>query len=126
MSRNSLHTIFVAAVVASLGGCTTTFNLTVTNTGSGGGTVTSNPSGISCTPTCTASYAAGTIVTLTPQPDATSVFGGWSGDCAFIPGPILPGPATVPRGLATSVTMDADKTCTARFDQSGPSSGNNG
>lgn len=47
--------------------------------GSGTGTVTSSPSGISCGNTCSATFAAGTSVTLTASPDAGSTFVGWSG-----------------------------------------------
>jgi FG-GAP-like repeat len=39
--------------------------LTVNKAGTGSGTVTSNPGGINCGSTCTASYASGTVVTLT-------------------------------------------------------------
>ncbi len=51
--------------------------LTVNKTGAG--TITSNPPGIDCGGTCTATYISGTIVTLTATPAAGSVFGGWSG-----------------------------------------------
>ena len=53
--------------------------LTVTEPGNGFGSVTSDPSGISCPGTCSASYAAGTSVTLTALASAGSVFTGWSG-----------------------------------------------
>ena len=39
--------------------------LTVSKTGTGSGTVTSNPAGINCGATCAASYLADTVVTLT-------------------------------------------------------------
>ena len=44
--------------------------LTVTLAGLGSGTVTSVPAGISCNPTCSAPFAAGTVVTLTATPNA--------------------------------------------------------
>jgi hypothetical protein len=44
-----------------------------------GGTVTSNPSGISCASTCSANFPQGTPVTLTAQADMGSHFQGWSG-----------------------------------------------
>ena len=47
--------------------------------GSGGGTVTSSPSGIACGATCSASFQNGIPVTLTAAPNATSTFAGWSG-----------------------------------------------
>jgi hypothetical protein len=77
-----------------------TFALSVAKTGTGGGTVASSPAGISCGASCSASYDTQTIVTLTATPDATSSFAGWSGDADCSDG---------------SVTMDADKTCTATF-----------
>lgn len=54
-----------------------TFPLTVTVTGSG--TVTSSPAGISCPPTCTASFNSGTSVTLSAAAAAGFAFVGWSG-----------------------------------------------
>ena len=53
--------------------------LTVSLAGSGTGTVASAPSGISCAPTCSASFTPGTSVTLTETPAANSSFAGWSG-----------------------------------------------
>jgi hypothetical protein len=47
----------------------------------GDGTATSNPAGIDCGTTCSASYAAGTSVTLTATPAIESTFTGWSGAC---------------------------------------------
>lgn len=50
--------------------------------GTGSGTITSAPTGLSCSGgsgTCTASFATVTPVTLTATPDANSVFTGWSG-----------------------------------------------
>jgi len=51
--------------------------LSVTRTGNG--TVSSAPAGISCGATCSATFTAGTSVTLTATPAAGSVFSGWSG-----------------------------------------------
>ncbi len=78
------------------------YALTITKTGTGGGTVTSSPSGINCGATCTASYDTGTQVTLSASPAAGSTFVGWSGGgCA---------------GTGTCVvTMDAATTVTADF-----------
>lgn len=53
--------------------------LNVTLSGSGQGTVTSNPPGINCGKTCTAGFTSGTQVTLTATPGANSTFAGWSG-----------------------------------------------
>ena len=73
--------------------------LAVTRTGTSTGTVTSSPAGINCGATCSATLSG--TVTLTATPGATAVFGGWTGDC--MGGPV------------TTVTMDADKSCTAAF-----------
>ncbi len=92
--------------------CTATFSggppeqLTVTKTGSGNGTVTSTPGGMSCGATCTAEYAQGTPVTLTAAPLAGARFATWGGACS--------GSGTSP--MAT-VTMSAALTCTASFIQ---------
>jgi len=55
------------------------FTLTVNKTGSGSGTVTSNPPGIDCGPDCTEPYTIDTVVTLTATPNVLNVFTGWSG-----------------------------------------------
>jgi hypothetical protein len=60
-------------------GQTTTYTLTVARGGAGTGTVTSNPSGISCGTACSAGYASGTSVVLTASAASGSVFSGWSG-----------------------------------------------
>ncbi|MCP3961578.1 MAG: hypothetical protein GY719_27365, partial [bacterium] len=77
-----------------------TFQLTVTKSGDGSGTVTSAPAGIDCGADCDESYTSGTIVTLTPAPDAGSVFVGWTGDADCSDG---------------EVAMDAAKSCDAEF-----------
>jgi hypothetical protein len=53
--------------------------LTVSKTGTGTGSVSSSPAGITCGGTCASSFDYGTVVTLTATPDAGSVFTGWSG-----------------------------------------------
>jgi YD repeat-containing protein len=77
------------------------FTLTVSKSGTGSGTVTSNPLGIACGSDCTENYMENTVVTLTSTPDVGSVFGGWSGDSDCSDGVVL---------------MDAIKNCTASFD----------
>jgi M6 family metalloprotease-like protein len=79
--------------------------LAVTRAGLGLGTVTSSPAGINCTPTCFASFATGSTVTLTATPAAGSTFIGWGGDCA---------------GTSTcTVSMNNIKNVTASFYASG-------
>ena len=54
--------------------------LTVSKAGLGSGTVTSDPAGIACGSTCSASFDVGTSVTLTAAALAGSSFAGWSGE----------------------------------------------
>src|SRR5882672_5057673 len=66
---------------------------------SGSGSVTGNPSGISCGQTCSTSFAGGTSVVLTASADRGFVFTGWQGDCS---------------GTAScTLTMTADRTAAA-------------
>jgi hypothetical protein len=55
------------------------FAVSVTATGDGSGTVTSNPAGINCGSTCSATFGNGASVTLTES--TTDDFGGWGGTC---------------------------------------------
>jgi len=79
------------------------YDLNITKSGTGFGYVSSTPAGIDCGATCSASYANGTIVTLTATPDTGSAFTGWSGD------------ADCSDGI---VTMSTAVNCTATFDLS--------
>src|SRR5438270_208654 len=56
--------------------------LQVTRQGSGSGTVTSNPGGISCGTDCSEPYPIGTTVTLTARAAGTSAFQSWGGACS--------------------------------------------
>jgi hypothetical protein len=49
---------------------------------SGNGTVTSNPSGISCPADCSALFAVASVVTLTAAPGAGASFSSWGGACS--------------------------------------------
>jgi hypothetical protein len=53
--------------------------LTVMKSGTGGGTITSVPTGINCGTDCSETYSAATTLTLTAVPDNNSDFVGWSG-----------------------------------------------
>jgi len=55
--------------------------LTVNVAGPGSGTVTSNPPGINCPGTCSATFSGVSQVTLTATPATSFGFGGWTGNC---------------------------------------------
>ncbi len=90
------------AVTATFNTTATNFTLTVTKAGTGTGTVTSNPAGINCGATCSASFTSGQVVVLTAAAATGSTFVGWSGaGCT---------------GTGTcSVTMSAAEAVTATF-----------
>ena len=87
--------------------CTATFDmipqhsLVVSKVGTGSGTVSSSPAGIDCGADCSETYDEDTVVALTATPAAGSTFVGWTGDADCSDG---------------SVTMAANRTCTATFD----------
>ena len=58
------------------------FALTVTKSGTGTGTVSSQPAGLDCGATCAANFASGSSVTLTAAPLSGSSFTGWGGACS--------------------------------------------
>ncbi len=58
------------------------YPLTASRTGSGQGTITSDPVGIECGSVCEADFDDGSTVELTATPDPGSSFTGWSGDCS--------------------------------------------
>jgi hypothetical protein len=78
-----------------------TFTLTVSIVEDGGsGIVTSSPGGISCEPSCSTSFTAGRMVTLTAAEDSNSDFYGFGGDCA---------------GFSCTVTMSGNRSVSATF-----------
>lgn len=79
----------------------TVYTLSVAKSGTGTGTVSSSPAGISCGTTCSKSYTSGTAVTLSATPAAGSVFAGWSGACTGT--------------AACSVSMTAARSVSATF-----------
>jgi hypothetical protein len=62
-----------------LHGCAPVFSITTLRNGTGAGTVTSTPAGVSCGATCSAGFDDGTRMTLTATPAVGSSFIGWSG-----------------------------------------------
>src|SRR5256886_10918301 len=63
---------------------------TVIPAGTGSGSVTSSPAGITCGTTCSASFPVGTMITLTATPATGSTFTGWSGGgCSGTPAPAV-------------------------------------
>jgi len=76
--------------------------LTIVKSGTGSGTVTSNPTGINCGTTCAYQFASGTNVTLTATPDASSTFSGWLGGATG-------------SGSTVTVTMNSDTIVEAVF-----------
>jgi len=79
-----------------------TLALTVAKTGTGTGTVSSNPPGIACGATCVASFDQDSVVHLLANPTSNNTFTGWSGaGCSGTGG--------------CDVTMDVAKTVTANF-----------
>jgi Divergent InlB B-repeat domain len=85
-----------------------TNNLMVTDAGSGTGTVTSAPSGISCPSSCLAPFSDNSSVTLTAAAAAGSTFAGFSANCV----PVVP--QTNPPSCAVPI-VTSDVTVTATF-----------
>jgi hypothetical protein len=89
----------------------TSYTLTVTLAGSGGGNVTGGEGTISCPADCSEpNYSAGPL-SLTVTPNAYSLFGGWTGDCAFA------GTSTT---CVTTVTADTNVGATFNAVPTGP------
>jgi hypothetical protein len=80
-----------------------THQLSVTENGTGSGTVTSNPAGIDCGDECSAEYAHGSEVTLSAIADLPGGSIAWSG-CSSNPAP-----------EQCTVTMNAARAVTATF-----------
>ncbi len=77
--------------------------LTIKRSGSGGGSVESDPDGIDCGSDCEETYIEiDEEITLTASPDNDSDFEGWSGDCSG-------------SGSEITITISGDMNCTAEF-----------
>ena len=79
------------------------YPLEVTVQGTGGGQVTSQPSGIACGGACAKVFAYGRQVTLTEEPDSASGFGAWGRACGG-------------SGPTCTVSLTAPVHVSARFD----------
>jgi hypothetical protein len=83
-------------------------NVTVTENGSGSGTVTSQPAGINCPTVCVAPFTDNSAVVLTASPAQGSSFGGFSPNCT------PSNPQTNPPSCTVSLTT-TDVTVTVTF-----------
>lgn len=88
-----------SATVREIGGMRT---LTINRSGSGLGTVQSNPPGINCGTSCQAQFPAGSTVSLTASAQGGSTFAGFGGGCS------------------SSFTLNATMNCTATFNSNTP------
>jgi pimeloyl-ACP methyl ester carboxylesterase/Fe-S cluster biogenesis protein NfuA len=79
------------------------YALAVSKDGSGTGRVTSNPGGIDCGSSCSATFGSGVTVALTASPSQGSVFVEWKGACAGV-------------DPTCQVTLSEDRSVTATFD----------
>ena len=102
------------SVTATFDAAASTYTLSVTEAGTGQGVVTDNLSKITCGEnngipnsgnTCSASYAAGTMVTLTATATAPSSFAGWGGACV----------PSVVSGNTCTLTINSAQSATANF-----------
>ena len=73
-ARTGTLTIAGRVFTVSQSGASSQYSLNITKAGTGSGTVTNSPTG--------STFNAGTTVTLTAAPNASSTFAGWSGACS--------------------------------------------
>ncbi|MBF0457671.1 MAG: SBBP repeat-containing protein [Nitrospirae bacterium] len=98
--QTSLNNLTSNAFITKLQFSSSTYSLSVSTSGSG--TVISSPSGISCGSTCSASYTAGTSVTLTAGAASGYSLSSWSG-------------CDSSSGTTCTVTMSSNKSVSAAF-----------
>ena len=91
-----------ASTTLTVTGSTQRVTLSTILQGSGSGSVSSNPAGISCGTDCTEEYDSGTTVTLTASAGSGSTFANWTG-------------CNSASGTVCTVTMNAARTVTAHF-----------
>ena len=93
-ARTGTLTIGGRVFTVSQSGASSQYSLNITKAGTGSGTVANNPTG--------SSFNAGTTVTLTAAPNASSTFAGWSGACSGT-------------SLTSTLMMNANASVTAAF-----------
>jgi hypothetical protein len=133
----ALIVAIAAFVLVTDAGADTLKTMTV---GTGSGTITSSPAGITCGADCDQAYGAGDTVVLTAAPTGASVFVRWIGDCSgalaacsvpmnvarsvraeFAPNVVIPTITDVtPGGLAAYLAANPDVNTPARFIQALP------
>ena len=103
-----------------------TNNLMVTVAGSGSGSVTSTPSGISCPSSCLAAFSQNSNVTLTATAAEGSTFAGFSSNCVPANPQTNPPTCVVPIGTAdvtVTVTFSTGSGLTLSVTKAGTGSG---
>ena len=105
--KGSAHGAAVSASGGPASVAISEYELRVSKSGSGTGTVKSEPSGIDCGSACTKSFWEAQRVTLSATPSDGSTFTGWSGSCS---------------GAAANctVTMSQARSVTANFNELPP------
>jgi GH25 family lysozyme M1 (1,4-beta-N-acetylmuramidase) len=115
-SAGSAPTCDVTALGAKTVSAVFGFPLGVERLGSGAGSVTSSPAGVSCGASCTATFAAGSTIDLTATPSSASAFTGWSGGCSGLAptcSVMISAPTTVAAMFSSKVSVEENGTGTA-------------
>ena len=95
----------------SFAGGSVGYDITVSKSGAGTGTVVSDPAGIDCGSTCQAGFSLASSVELSAQADAGSRFVGWTGACTGSEACVVDPPLD---GLPVSVGAEFQKVPAAK------------
>jgi hypothetical protein len=109
------------AVTATFG--LNSYALTVSKAGAGNGAVSSNPAGVTCGITCTASFANGALITLTAAADSGSTFAGWSGHANGATNPVTVTMNMTKHVIATFTLSDDGDGVDAASEEGAPNDG---